>query len=136
MEVDAAVLLIGGESEEEVHVVRGADLVLVERVHRAARHPVDELGAEVADRHAVVAESAPGMPDRPGRGQACGRGRLVERVEAIERGIGLRQACLVREQLPHGDALLAGGGELGPVVGDEIVEVENCLLYTSPSPRD
>ena len=71
-----------------------------------------------------------GLKLHPGRTQVlCGVGAGVHRVVADGRGVAL----LPQLSPAAHDHVLEPRAEL---VGRQEVEVEVCLLYTSPSPRD
>ena len=123
---DAVRWNVVGKADVELQAEGCGDLVgevpadgSLERVH-----PPHQLALVPAEREPVIAVPVAGDPCRTlGRDRRSDAVRIAKRGE-VERGVDGAQSGLVREHLAHGDALLALGGELGPVLGQRGVVVE------------
>ena len=120
---DAGVVL-GAGADVEVGAERAGHLVGEERAERSARHALDDLAQQVALADGVIAGLRTGLPPRGLRGVQRDELVVVEQVLLGERLIPARQPGGVAQHVARGHRLLAGGGELGPVRGDRLVQVE------------
>jgi hypothetical protein len=83
-----------------------------------------QLAFVVAERDRVISLARSRRPRGSLPRQDNGEAIEVGDEAAIDRRIQREQACLVREELPDGNALLASLCELGPVGADPLVIVD------------
>ena len=115
-----------GQPDEEVEPERIGDLLGEEAPQRAVLRvdPPEQLALVPAERDPVVAMARARLPGRLLRRDGRADAVEVEQVGELEALVDRAQARLVRQQLPHRDALLAGGAELRPVARHGLVVVE------------
>lgn len=89
---------------------------------------MDELADEVAEGVGVVSEPLAGHPPRLGRGEGGRHPLPVEQVLVGEHLADRRDARPVAEGMGDGRPRLAAGRELGPHVGDGLVELQHSLV--------
>ena len=117
-----------GEADEEVEPERRGDLVCEVAPERPALRvdAPDQLALVPAERDPVVAVARARLPRRLLRRDRRADAVEVEQVVEVEALVDRAQSRLVREQLAHGDALLAGRAELRPVLRHGRVVVEQA----------
>ena len=107
---------------------RRRELFAEERAEAAAVDPADDLANEPAEGDRVVAVDFAGLPERLLGGQQGGHLVPVVPVLLDDRLPDRGQPGRVVEQVAHRHVLLAACGELGPVLGDGRVDIEQALL--------
>ena len=108
----------------EVGAERAGHLLGEERPERLARDAPHHLAHQEALRARVVARRRARLPPRRLGGEQGGALVPVLQVGGHQRLVPARQARRVAEQVAHQHALLAVGGELGPVARHRRVQVE------------
>ena len=122
--VDDAVVLRRGRAHPQVDGAWRRDVVAQHLGHRSPVDTAHDLVGQRADREAVVHERLTRLPERALRGESLGERLVRHQLLPREAAIDSRQAGLMRQQLAHGDHVLAALCELGPVLRDIRVEVE------------
>ena len=116
--------------QPDVHV--GAegfgDLLSEERAKRAAGDALDQFAEDEAEADHVVALCGPRRPPRFGRGQFGTDAIPVEHVRRLHPPLRADDARTVRHHHRDGDRFLARLGELRPVGGDRLVQVELATI--------
>ena len=120
-------LVLLGQADPELEPVRLGDLLLEERPQTATVDAPHDLADEVAVGERVVAVATPGSHS----GSCTSSARITgshASASAASACVDGRQPCLVAEQPAHRDVLLPGLPELGPVLHDRRVDVEQAAL--------
>ena len=112
----------------EVGPERFGDLLAEERADAAAVDATHELALQVPLGDRVVADCGSGLPPQHLLGEV--RADLVPLVEVrrCERRVEAREPGAVTHHVPHEHAVLAALRELGPVLRDRRVEVEQAAV--------
>ena len=123
-----AVLVLVGEPDPELQPERRRDLVVEEGPEALARDALHHLADQPPVGGGVVAVRGAGLPDGRLDLQRPDHRLPGQRLLEGEHGVDVRQTGLVAQEPPHGDVGLAGGLELGPVLGDRCIHVELAAL--------
>ena len=117
-----------GEPDVELDAERSRDLVgeVAADGPPFGVDPAQQLALVPAERLPVIAVELAGLPVRTLAGQHPPEPVEVAEDVQIERGVDDGQPGLVSEQASDGDVLLAVCGELGPVAGHRLVELEQA----------
>jgi len=126
--VGAACVLGRGEADVQVEPERAGDLVAQVRADGLAAHAPDHLAHQPAVRDGVVAVVLVGGPPRLLRSERGGHARPVEHRLGRQRLADGGEAGAMIEQRPHAHVPLPCGRELGPVLRDRRIEVEQPLI--------
>ena len=128
-QVGHAVVVLGRQTDPELHTERARDVALHELPDRHAADPAHQLAREPSVGQRVVAVGAARREVRRGRGQPRRDRVPVESLLEGHRPVHGVQTGTVPEQLGHGDRVLAVRGELGPVRGDPLAVVQQAALH-------
>ena len=115
-----------GQPDVEIDAEGLGDVGADEGTRCLAGHPPDHLAHEVPEHHGLVARGGPRLPPRLLGGEQAGDAVPVVEVLALDRLARSAEPGPVAEQPPHRDRLLAGRGELRPVLGDGPVDVDEA----------
>ncbi len=122
---DAATLIRRCTDRHAVETEWLDDLDIYRLLHRRPGHPLDQLADEEPERDAVVPVAATRRVAGPLGGQPGAHKIPVEHLVCVgDHAAQLMQPGGVAEELANGDALFAGGRELGPVGRDRLVVVD------------
>ena len=116
--------MLGRQPEMEVGAQRPGNLLGEEGTQRPPGDAADDLAHDEALGQRVVARQQSRLPARGLGGQPRRDGRPVVQVRGGQRAVEVRQARGVGQHVPDLHALLARGGELGPVTGHRRGQVQ------------
>ena len=114
---------------EDIAILSGGEVISEEMGLKLANAQVSQLGRA---RRVVVSKDATTIIDGAGDSE-----EIKGRIKQIKAEIETTDSDFDREKLQERLAKLAGGvGVIKVGAATEVELKENCLLYTSPSPRD
>src|SRR5262245_14351576 len=126
-EVGYPIVLAGWQADMDIGSKRPGDLRAYERADGAARHLPQQLADREPERVDVITMPRARLPPRCLTGDGTGHQVPVQHGSWREPAPYRGDSCLVAEELPDGDGVLAGSAEFRPVPGDRLVGVQQAL---------